>query len=168
MKLTHYKTTTKTHKHLATNQHLATEKTNYNIIRFTRKHPHITKQLLALQDVQHIQQTKKYMLIICRSMYSIQVSYGASSPILSNRGRFKKFFRLSAPDTNMNPARIDLLRNFNWKKMATIHEAQEFFSVVFLAFSIMFCEWFLCCRVKYHRTEQNRTDFITRKLYSFL
>ncbi|XP_052793035.1 gamma-aminobutyric acid type B receptor subunit 1-like [Mya arenaria] len=58
-----------------------------------------------------------------------QLAYGSSSPILSDRDRFRKFFRLSAPDTTMNPTRIDIMRAFNWKKIATIHEALEFFSV---------------------------------------
>ncbi|XP_052793057.1 gamma-aminobutyric acid type B receptor subunit 1-like [Mya arenaria] len=58
-----------------------------------------------------------------------QLAYAASSPILSDRERFRKFFRLSAPDTTMIPTRIDIMRTFNWKKIATIHEALEFFSV---------------------------------------
>ncbi|XP_052793022.1 gamma-aminobutyric acid type B receptor subunit 1-like [Mya arenaria] len=58
-----------------------------------------------------------------------QLSYGSTSPVLSDRERFPKFFRLSPPDTTINPTRIDLMRTFNWNKIATIHEALEFFSV---------------------------------------
>ncbi|XP_052256428.1 gamma-aminobutyric acid type B receptor subunit 1-like [Dreissena polymorpha] len=58
-----------------------------------------------------------------------QLSYGATSPILSDRARFKRLFRLSAPDQSMNPTRVSLLRAFNWKRVAIIHEALEFFSV---------------------------------------
>ncbi|XP_052793707.1 gamma-aminobutyric acid type B receptor subunit 1-like [Mya arenaria] len=59
-----------------------------------------------------------------------QLSYGSSSPILSDRKRFPKFFRIATPDQMVNEARIQLMREFNWKKVATIHQALEFFSVV--------------------------------------
>ncbi|XP_045167680.2 gamma-aminobutyric acid type B receptor subunit 1-like [Mercenaria mercenaria] len=59
-----------------------------------------------------------------------QFSYGSSSPILSDRKRFPRFFRIALPDQKLNPARIDLMRTFNWKKVATINQALEFFSVV--------------------------------------
>ncbi|KAL5009805.1 hypothetical protein ScPMuIL_012110 [Solemya velum] len=59
-----------------------------------------------------------------------QISYGSSSPILSNRKRFPRFFRLAPPDTTLNPARITLLKYYNWKRVATIHQALEFFSAV--------------------------------------
>ncbi|XP_052793446.1 gamma-aminobutyric acid type B receptor subunit 1-like [Mya arenaria] len=59
-----------------------------------------------------------------------QLSYGSSSPILSDRKRFPKFFRIATPDQMVNEARIQLMREFNWKKVATIHQALEVFSVV--------------------------------------
>ncbi|XP_045213752.2 gamma-aminobutyric acid type B receptor subunit 1-like isoform X2 [Mercenaria mercenaria] len=59
-----------------------------------------------------------------------QLSYSSSSPILSDRKRFPKFFRLTLPDQKHNPARIDLMNEFNWKKVATINQALEFFSSV--------------------------------------
>ncbi|XP_053374067.1 gamma-aminobutyric acid type B receptor subunit 1-like [Mercenaria mercenaria] len=58
-----------------------------------------------------------------------QLSYGSPSPILSNRNRFPYFFRIGTPDQKMNLARIALIREFGWKKVATIHQALEFFSV---------------------------------------
>lgn len=57
-------------------------------------------------------------------------SYGSSSPILSDRKRFPRFFRLALPDQKLNPARIDLMKTFNWQRVATINQAMEFFSVV--------------------------------------
>ena len=60
----------------------------------------------------------------------LQLSYGSSSPVLSNRKRFPNFFRLVSPDQMMNPAKIALIQEFNWTKVATINQALEFFSVV--------------------------------------
>ncbi|XP_053401138.1 gamma-aminobutyric acid type B receptor subunit 1-like isoform X2 [Mercenaria mercenaria] len=59
-----------------------------------------------------------------------QFSYSSSSPILSDRKRFPKFFRLALPDQKLNPARIDLMNEFKWQKVATINQALEFFSSV--------------------------------------
>ncbi|XP_052245674.1 gamma-aminobutyric acid type B receptor subunit 1-like [Dreissena polymorpha] len=58
-----------------------------------------------------------------------QLSYASTSPILSDRARFKRLFRLGAPDQSMNPTRVNLLGAFNWRQVAIIHEALEFFSV---------------------------------------
>ncbi|XP_053374069.1 gamma-aminobutyric acid type B receptor subunit 1-like [Mercenaria mercenaria] len=60
-----------------------------------------------------------------------QFSYSSPSPILSDRNRFPYFFRIGTPDQKMNLARIALMREFDWKKVATIHQALEFFSVAF-------------------------------------
>ena len=58
------------------------------------------------------------------------MSYGSSSPILSDRNRFPNFFRLVGPDQKLNAAKIAMMKKFNWKKVATINQALEFFSVV--------------------------------------
>lgn len=63
-------------------------------------------------------------------IFRLQLSFGSSSPILSDQSRFPKFFRIAAPDQKHTNARIDLLRKYNWMKVATIHQALEFFSVV--------------------------------------
>lgn len=65
-------------------------------------------------------------------MYIFQLSYGSSSPILSDRKRFPNFFRLAGPDQKLNPAKVALLKEFDWKKVATINQALEFFSVVII------------------------------------
>ena len=62
--------------------------------------------------------------------FLFQLSYGSSSPILSDRNRFPTFFRLAGPDQRLNPSKIALMKLFNWKKVATINQALEFFSVV--------------------------------------
>ena len=60
----------------------------------------------------------------------LQLSWASSSPTLSDRKRFPNFFRVIAPDQNLNPAKVALMETFNWKKVATINQALEFFSVV--------------------------------------
>ena len=69
----------------------------------------------------------------------LQLSFGSSSPILSDTSRFPNFFRLAVPDQKHAAARIDLLEKYNWKKVATIHQALEFFSVVGLVFDFVIC-----------------------------
>ena len=72
----------------------------------------------------------------------LQLSFGSSSPILSDTSRFPNFFRLAVPDQKHAAARIDLLEKYNWKKVATIHQALEFFSVVGLVFDFVICSYF--------------------------
>ena len=72
----------------------------------------------------------------------LQLSFGSSSPILSDTSRFPNFFRLAVPDQKHAAARIDLLEKYNWKKVATIHQALEFFSVVGLVFDFVICSNF--------------------------
>ena len=74
--------------------------------------------------------------IICLP-FILQLSYGSSSPILSDRNRFPNFFRLGGPDQKLNPAKIAVMREFNWKKVATINQALEFFSVVRFSFILV-------------------------------
>ncbi|XP_045169714.2 gamma-aminobutyric acid type B receptor subunit 1-like [Mercenaria mercenaria] len=59
-----------------------------------------------------------------------QISFASTSPALSDRKRFPRFFRIGIPDQKLNPAKVDLMRQFNWKKVATINQAMEFFSTV--------------------------------------
>ncbi|XP_014667669.1 PREDICTED: LOW QUALITY PROTEIN: gamma-aminobutyric acid type B receptor subunit 2-like [Priapulus caudatus] len=59
----------------------------------------------------------------------IQLSYSSASPALSNREKYQKFFRVFPPESTMNPAKFDLLKYFGWKKVATIHETQDLFSL---------------------------------------
>ena len=59
-----------------------------------------------------------------------QIAWGSASPVLSDRKRFPNFYRVIAPDQKLNPAKIALLEEFNWKKVATINQALEFFSMV--------------------------------------
>ncbi|XP_033116361.1 gamma-aminobutyric acid type B receptor subunit 1-like [Anneissia japonica] len=58
----------------------------------------------------------------------IVVSYGSSSPALSNRKRFPTFFRTHPSATLNNPARIKMCQEFGWKKIAVLQETQEVFT----------------------------------------
>ena len=60
----------------------------------------------------------------------LQLSYGSSSPALSNRQRFPTFFRTHPSATLHNPTRIKLFRKFGWKRIAAILETQEVFTEV--------------------------------------
>ncbi|XP_041350735.1 gamma-aminobutyric acid type B receptor subunit 1-like [Gigantopelta aegis] len=68
----------------------------------------------------------------------VQISPVSVSPALSNRFRFKRFFRLNSPDNDVNPARIEIFKQFGWTKIATLHQALELFSEpTYNLFSIM-------------------------------
>ncbi|XP_071791804.1 gamma-aminobutyric acid type B receptor subunit 1-like [Asterias amurensis] len=59
----------------------------------------------------------------------VTMSYGAASSALSDREKFPFFYRTYMPDAAYNPARIRLLREFGWTRVATIHETHELFSL---------------------------------------
>ena len=71
----------------------------------------------------------------------LQLSYGASSPALSDRTRFPTFFR-THPSANVhNPVRLKLFRKFGWKKIAIIQEAEEVFVSVSACYGLQFDLW---------------------------
>ncbi|XP_038071683.1 uncharacterized protein LOC119740441 [Patiria miniata] len=59
----------------------------------------------------------------------VTMSYGAASSALSNRKKFPFFYRTYMPDAMYNPARIRLMREYGWRRVATIHENHELFSL---------------------------------------
>ncbi|CAI5456160.1 unnamed protein product [Caenorhabditis angaria] len=57
----------------------------------------------------------------------VVLSYGGSSPALSNRKRFKTLFR-THPSANMqNPTRVHLMNKFNWKRFTILMSVEEVF-----------------------------------------
>ncbi|KAL7830191.1 hypothetical protein SRHO_G00313180 [Serrasalmus rhombeus] len=58
----------------------------------------------------------------------IVLSYGSSSPALSNRQRFPTFFRTHPSATLHNPTRVQLFQKWNWTKIATIQQTTEVFT----------------------------------------
>ncbi|XP_038073128.1 uncharacterized protein LOC119741448 isoform X2 [Patiria miniata] len=59
----------------------------------------------------------------------ITMSYSAGSSALSNRVVFPYFYRTYMPDAMLNRARIRLIKEFGWQRVATIHENQDLFSL---------------------------------------
>ncbi|CAD5231482.1 unnamed protein product [Bursaphelenchus xylophilus] len=58
----------------------------------------------------------------------IVLSYGASSPALSNRDRFPTLFR-THPSANMqNPTRIRIFEKFRWSKITILQSVEEVFT----------------------------------------
>ncbi|CAF1583392.1 unnamed protein product [Adineta ricciae] len=55
----------------------------------------------------------------------IVLSYGSSSPALSNRARFHTFFRTHPPATLHNPTRIKFFELFGWKRIAILIQTEE-------------------------------------------
>ncbi|XP_030877627.1 gamma-aminobutyric acid type B receptor subunit 1 [Leptonychotes weddellii] len=60
----------------------------------------------------------------------IVLSYGSSSPALSNRQRFPTFFRTHPSATLHNPTRVKLFEKWGWRKIATIQQTTEVFTSV--------------------------------------
>ncbi|XP_041352643.1 gamma-aminobutyric acid type B receptor subunit 1-like isoform X2 [Gigantopelta aegis] len=60
----------------------------------------------------------------------VQVSYGSSSPALTNKVRYPTFFRLVVSLNEDNYARVALLQHFNWTRVTTIHELKHMFSMM--------------------------------------
>ena len=70
------------------------------------------------------------MLVFVNSAPLLQISYVSASPSLTDKKRFPRFFRVSSPDQLVNPARIEMMKEFNWHRVATIHESTDLFSKV--------------------------------------
>ena len=60
----------------------------------------------------------------------LQVSYGASSPALSNQELFPNFYRTIPSEIQANSARFALMNKYNWTKIATLYETVSLFSLV--------------------------------------
>ena len=58
------------------------------------------------------------------------MSYSAASSALSNREKYPYFYRTYMPDAAVNPARVRLMKDFGWQRVATIHYNHELFSLV--------------------------------------
>ena len=51
-----------------------------------------------------------------------QLSYGDTDPVLSDRDKYPNFFRIVPSDSDFNPARLALLRYFNWSIVGTLFQ----------------------------------------------
>ncbi|XP_014680063.1 PREDICTED: gamma-aminobutyric acid type B receptor subunit 1-like, partial [Priapulus caudatus] len=57
----------------------------------------------------------------------IVLSYGSSSPALSNTARFPTFFRTHPSQTLHNPTRVAFFKMFNWTRIHIIQQVEEVF-----------------------------------------
>ncbi|GAB6027475.1 Gamma-aminobutyric acid type B receptor subunit 1 [Chamberlinius hualienensis] len=57
----------------------------------------------------------------------VVLSFGSSSPALSNRKRFPTFFRTHPSATVHNPTRIKLFERYKWQRIAILQQAEEVF-----------------------------------------
>lgn len=59
----------------------------------------------------------------------LKVSFGATTPSLSDRTEFPLFYRTVAPDSSHNPARIAFIRRFGWDTVTTFSQNEEIHSL---------------------------------------
>ncbi|XP_037958848.1 gamma-aminobutyric acid type B receptor subunit 2 [Teleopsis dalmanni] len=59
----------------------------------------------------------------------VQVSFGSTSPALSDRKEFPYFYRTVAPDSSHNLARIAFIRRFGWDTVTTFSQNEEVHSL---------------------------------------
>ncbi|XP_075974228.1 gamma-aminobutyric acid type B receptor subunit 3 [Anticarsia gemmatalis] len=59
----------------------------------------------------------------------VQVSFGSTSPALSDRTEFPLFCRTVAPDSSHNPARIAFIRQFGWDTVTAFSQNEEIYSL---------------------------------------
>ncbi|RZF44490.1 hypothetical protein LSTR_LSTR002263 [Laodelphax striatellus] len=59
----------------------------------------------------------------------VQVSFGSTSPALSDREEYPLFFRTAAPDSSHNPARIAFVRRFGWHTLTALSQNEDEYSL---------------------------------------
>ncbi|XP_075225700.1 gamma-aminobutyric acid type B receptor subunit 3 [Lycorma delicatula] len=59
----------------------------------------------------------------------VQVSFGSTSPVLSDRKEYPLFYRTAAPDTSHNPARIAFVRRFRWDTVTALSQNEDVYSL---------------------------------------
>lgn len=57
------------------------------------------------------------------------MSFGSTSPALSDRREFPLFYRTVAPDSSHNMARIAFIRRFGWDTVTTFSQNEEIHSL---------------------------------------
>ena len=84
-----------------------------------------------------------------RELCVLQVSYGSSTPTLSNRQMFPSFFRTIPSEVQGNYARFALMDRFDWRRVATLHETRNIFSLVHVMY-IVYIHVHVCTGVHVH------------------
>ena len=55
-------------------------------------------------------------------MFVFQLSFADTNPELSDRSKYPRFFRNVPSDSDYNPARVQLLKHFNWTRVGTLFQ----------------------------------------------
>lgn len=71
----------------------------------------------------------KRCLYLAYTTNPFQVSFGSTSPALSDRREFPLFYRTVAPDSSHNAARIAFIRKFGWDTVTTFSQNEEIYSL---------------------------------------
>ena len=67
-------------------------------------------------------------------LFFYQIAFGCKTPSLSDRSVFPRFYRLAPSEGATIPMFLDLMYAHGWTKIALIHEAQEYWSMVCMTF----------------------------------
>ena len=94
--------------------------------------------------------------------HAIQVSFGATSPALSDRERFPKFFRTIPSEITGNSLRFAVMELFNWTRVATIHQTEEISSMTNDNFRVMYNALFTDSMSNNTASKRDETNFIAR------
>ena len=66
----------------------------------------------------------------CTFCYHLQMSYGAVTPILSDRERCPTFYRIVQSAAQQNVPRLRILQMFGWNRVAIIRHSNVLFTAV--------------------------------------
>ena len=60
--------------------------------------------------------------------FFFQIGFSGSSPLLSSKSLYPLYFRTNPSETFSNLGRIAILRRFNWKRVAILHQNNDVFT----------------------------------------
>ena len=63
-------------------------------------------------------------------LFGFQISYASSSPVLSDRNKFRSFFRNTFNMKIISPALLSAVIHFNWTRIAIITQKEGLFTGV--------------------------------------
>ena len=96
----------------------------------------------------HLSSKTTFDSILTNFFFKLQVSFADTNPLLSDRSTYPHFFRTVPSDSDFNPARIGLLRHFNWTRVGTLFQDASRGSSRYAYVSFSFASFFgglICC-----------------------
>lgn len=64
------------------------------------------------------------------SLFSLQLSFAATTPVLADKKKYPNFFRTVPSDNAVNPAVVKFLNYYNWSRVGTLTQDVQRFSEV--------------------------------------